>query len=269
MSAVLSYRLPARWANVEVTDLDPCGRQHRAGAAPRCGVAVDEGIFANPFDTEALLPTQRMGALIKYAVRLAGRRAELLAVRDQLAGRDVSCTCALDDPACHRNVLLDVANPPARPFDAGGRTMAVTVRRPWASLLLVPAEHGGKNVENRTWATDYRGPVMIYAGARVDHAGLRAAQRAGFDVDWHQTRRGWLGAAVLTDVHRASGRCCRPWGQRQPGGNARARPTIHHWVFEHPHRLAAATWAQGEKHERRGFEGMRAMSWAVLMRTPK
>lgn len=261
MSTAVRYPL-ARSANVEATDLDPTARQHRPGEPVSLGVAVDEGVFANLFDQDGLSPVQRMGALVKYAVWLAGRRSELLAVRDQLAGRDLSCTCPLNDPACHRNVLLDVANPPARPLSAGGRAMAMTVRRPWASLLLVPGEHGGKTVENRTWATDYRGPVLIYAGTLVDNAGLQAAQRAGLDADWHESRRGWLGAAVLTDVHRASWNCCRPWGQKPHGPN---RLPIFHWLFDHPGRLASATWARGERHERRGFKGLRGMSWSALM----
>ena len=117
-----------------------------------------------------------------------------------LAGRDLACTCALDDPACHRNVLLDVANPPASAFAADGRAMALTVRRPWASLLLVPESLGGKTIENRTWATDYRGPVLIYGGTRIDKIGISAARRAGLDADWHTQQQGWLGAAVLVDV---------------------------------------------------------------------
>ena len=93
-------------------------------------------------------------------------------------GRDLSCSCPLEHLPCHRDVLLDVANPPANPFSDGGRAMALTLRRPWASLMLIPAELGGKTVENRSWATDYRGPVMLYAGTRVDAAGITAATAA-------------------------------------------------------------------------------------------
>ena len=35
----------------------------------------------------------------------------------------------------------------------------LTVRQPWAFLII----HGGKNVENRTWAADYLGPLLIHA----------------------------------------------------------------------------------------------------------
>lgn len=38
---------------------------------------------------------------------------------------------------------------------------ALTVCQPWASLIAA----GIKRVENRRWATDYRGPLLIHAGA--------------------------------------------------------------------------------------------------------
>jgi hypothetical protein len=37
---------------------------------------------------------------------------------------------------------------------------ALTVCQPWAHAIL----HLGKDVENRTWATTYRGPLFIHAG---------------------------------------------------------------------------------------------------------
>lgn len=37
---------------------------------------------------------------------------------------------------------------------------ALSIRQPWATLIA----HGFKDVENRTWSTDYRGPILIHAG---------------------------------------------------------------------------------------------------------
>lgn len=37
---------------------------------------------------------------------------------------------------------------------------ALTIWQPWAWLIVT----GTKPVENRTWATDYRGPMLIHAG---------------------------------------------------------------------------------------------------------
>ena len=57
---------------------------------------------------------------------------------------------------------------------------ALTVRQPWASLIIA----GIKDVENRTWKTTYRGTLIIHAG-RVDprpmaeHGRLLPAYPAG------------------------------------------------------------------------------------------
>jgi hypothetical protein len=37
----------------------------------------------------------------------------------------------------------------------------LSVLQPWAWAII----HGGKPVENRSWATSYRGPLLIQAGA--------------------------------------------------------------------------------------------------------
>lgn len=253
---VMAHR-SARWAGVEITDLDPQPRTHQPGqpVAPGAESVAAPSRFANPFEVDIAWPAARMGALVQYGVWLA-RQDELLDEVRSLAGRDLSCTCALSDPACHRNVLLDVANPPPPHLVADGRAMGLTVRRPWASLLLVPGSAGGKTVENRTWATDYRGPVLIYAGEGIDEPGVAAARRANFDADWHTEQRGWLGAAVLIDVHPARHGCCRPWGQR-PRPNSETR--IYHWVFEHPYRRRGSL-------KGRGFQGLRPTSWSVLVR---
>jgi hypothetical protein len=255
MATIPALPRSARWATVQLTDLDPQPRwQHPGQDAPRGAQSVTApGRFANPFEATASSADDRIGGLVKFGVWLAGQRDLLADVRG-LAGRDLSCTCALDDPACHRSVLLDVANPPASAFAADGRAMALTLRRPWASLLLVPEPLGGKTIENRTWATDYRGPILIYSGTRIDQAGIDAARRAGLDADWHTAQRGWLGAAALVDVHRARN-CCQPWGQPQ----GRRDVAIYHWVFAHPHRLGERTWG-------RGFSGLRAASWSALVR---
>jgi hypothetical protein len=255
---MVSYAMPrpARWAGIEVSDPDPQPRMQRSEHDAPYGAesVAAPGRFANPFEPGCTTPQARLGGLVQFGVWLAGQ-PDLLADVRALGGRDLSCTCGLADPACHRNVLLDVANPPASPFAAYGRAMALTLRRPWASLLLVPESLGGKTIENRTWSTDYRGPVLVYGGTRIDNIGIGAARRADMDADWHASQQGWLGAAVLVDVHRARNRCCQPWGQRQ----IRPDAALYHWVFAHPHRLAQRSWG-------RGFVGLRPTSWSVLVR---
>jgi hypothetical protein len=40
----------------------------------------------------------------------------------------------------------------------------LTVRQPWAWLII----EGSKDIENRSWATKYRGPLLIHAGQHID-----------------------------------------------------------------------------------------------------
>jgi hypothetical protein len=103
-------------------------------------------------------------AVVDYAVWIAGRSDMLTAARRELGGANLACTCPLDDMPCHRDVLLDIANPPLGPLAAGGHAVGLTVRRPWASLLLVPPALGGNRIHVSSWSTDYRGPICIYGG---------------------------------------------------------------------------------------------------------
>lgn len=40
---------------------------------------------------------------------------------------------------------------------------ALSIRQPWAWLVV----NGHKNVENRTWATRFRGRIYVHAGQRI------------------------------------------------------------------------------------------------------
>jgi hypothetical protein len=42
----------------------------------------------------------------------------------------------------------------------------ISIRQPWASLIFLAGDP--KDVENRTWPTRYRGPVLIHASQRAD-----------------------------------------------------------------------------------------------------
>lgn len=48
---------------------------------------------------------------------------------------------------------------------------ALSIRQPWAWLIT----HGYKVVENRTWETFYRGPILIHAGKVMTKADYEAA----------------------------------------------------------------------------------------------
>lgn len=41
---------------------------------------------------------------------------------------------------------------------------ALSIRQPWAELIL----HHGKDVENRTWETRFRGRVLVHTGKKPD-----------------------------------------------------------------------------------------------------
>lgn len=48
--------------------------------------------------------------------------------------------------------------------------MALTVQQPFAHLLSLPdTDDRAKRVENRTWSTNYRGPLAIHAGKGRDY----------------------------------------------------------------------------------------------------
>lgn len=77
---------------------------------------------------------------------------------------------------------------------------ALSIRQPYAWLIV----NGIKDVENRTWHTGYRGPVLIHAGKtypKRDHAddfdGLRA-QGHPYPADRESMLGGIVGIATIT-----------------------------------------------------------------------
>lgn len=42
----------------------------------------------------------------------------------------------------------------------------LSIKQPWAELII----DGVKDVENRTWDTNYRGPILIHAPKSFDHS---------------------------------------------------------------------------------------------------
>lgn len=82
---------------------------------------------------------------------------------------------------------------------------ALTVQQPWAWAIV----HGGKDVENRTQAWSYRGPLAIHAGARWSGRG----GRSGLVWDALKDRYGWpTGPVTARDDHRPGFDAIRPLG---------------------------------------------------------
>lgn len=68
---------------------------------------------------------------------------------------------------------------------------AITIREPWATLVAI----GAKQIETRSWPTNYRGPIAIHASKKItsrevdlatnlDHPIGRAIQKAGVQIFW-------------------------------------------------------------------------------------
>lgn len=69
----------------------------------------------------------------------------------------------------------------------------ITLRQPWASAVA----DLGKDVENRTWATPYRGLLAIHAGLRVERD---AVDELGIATDQRLPRGCIIAVARLSDV---------------------------------------------------------------------
>lgn len=75
---------------------------------------------------------------------------------------------------------------------------AISIRQPWAWLIV----QGYKDVENRTWRTNYRGPILIHASKSLDpdlpSLRRRFLQRS-IRLPIHFHRGGIVGRARLVD----------------------------------------------------------------------
>lgn len=94
-------------------------------------------------------------------------------------------------------------------------TVAISIRQPWAWLII----HGGKDIENRIWKTNFRGPVLIHAAKGMTEDewedGLWFARHAWADTGRPQSaprgvtaktieRGGVIGVAEIVDCVRVS-----------------------------------------------------------------
>lgn len=94
---------------------------------------------------------------------------------------------------------------------------AISIRQPWAWLIA----HGWKNIENRSWRTRFRGPVLIHASKSIskrEYAACRlfVAGFADLELPPMETfeRGGIIGVATVLDCVAAhpSEWFCGPWG---------------------------------------------------------
>ncbi|KVZ27004.1 hypothetical protein WL14_00740 [Burkholderia cepacia] len=64
---------------------------------------------------------------------------------------------------------------------------ALSIRQPWAHLIV----SGYKDIENRTWRTSYRGPLLIHASKGMTRAEYENAMRFAIvaDVSYEELKR--------------------------------------------------------------------------------
>ena len=88
---------------------------------------------------------------------------------------------------------------------------ALVIRQPWADLVV----DGHKDVENRSWSTAYRGPILILAGkARDKQASWDAgalALRQGIATPAPTVFGAIIGVVDLVDI--TEGACASKWAE--------------------------------------------------------
>jgi hypothetical protein len=99
-------------------------------------------------------------------------------------------------------------------FDLDTPPMAITIRQPWASLITA----GIKTIENRSWPTTYRGPLLIHAGLSTDIDGIATH---GHLLKDDLPAGAIIGTVQLVTCIRDS---CSPW----------AEPGQWHWILKDP-----------------------------------
>lgn len=93
---------------------------------------------------------------------------------------------------------------------------ALSIRQPWAWLIV----HGGKDIENRSWHTKFRGRFLVHAsqGCTKDEyaEAYRFARQIGILVPRLEDleRGGIIGSVELVDSLDTSG---SPWYMGQKG----------------------------------------------------
>lgn len=103
--------------------------------------------------------------------------------------------------------------------------VALSIRQPWAWLIV----NGYKDVENRSWSTDFRGKFLVHAGWIFDEEGYHRAVKK-LDIDLPEPddyeRGGIVGVAEIYDCVTQSD---SPWFEGKYGfllKNARSLPFV-------------------------------------------
>lgn len=113
---------------------------------------------------------------------------------------------------------------------------ALSLARPWPELILA----AGKTIENRTWTTVYRGPLLLHASKTWQ--GDRIGATTDVELDETQHPAGVVGVVDLVDICTAAANTadtvcqCGPW----------AMPHHNHWRLANPRRLTDPVPCSGQ-----------------------
>lgn len=129
---------------------------------------------------------------------------------------------------------------------------ALSVRQPWAWAVA----RGHKDVENRSWTTAHRGPLLVHASMRVDLDACASPliRDAGWDADDPVAAIGAIIAVVdVVDVCAASAGDPGADPDDDPGSGGGvacgcgtwAEPGAYHWRLANPRVLARPVLALG------------------------
>ncbi len=99
----------------------------------------------------------------------------------------------------------------------------LSIRQPWAWLIC----NGLKSVENRTWATDYRGPILVHTGLarganEAEYQRIKSRLQVHFSLDFPPTmgdfpKGGIIGFAEIIDcVTKPTNKYDLQWWERDP-----------------------------------------------------
>jgi hypothetical protein len=83
---------------------------------------------------------------------------------------------------------------------------AIVVRQPWAWLII----SGYKDIENRSWTTRHRGPLLIQASATLRRSELELAEKVfGRKIDESKLQLG--GIIGMVDLYDITDRKTSKW----------------------------------------------------------
>jgi hypothetical protein len=112
---------------------------------------------------------------------------------------------------------------------------ALSIRQPWAWAIIA----GHKDIENRSWQTSYRGPLLIHAGKQVIADDYEDMLRFGREDNFlvpplsGMPTGGIIGEVELVDIVMARSKRARqnPWFDGPYG-----------WVLANPKPLPFRPW---------------------------